>query len=142
MIRFHVSLFLLDLFHTACCCCLNFRTAPPLSLKRTWLDCLSLETVLFLLSQFIFFQKQHIFLTVTCLCVLKSSKFDCEINFRNFRQLMNNTYSLYLQARIFLSVARAVKSTRRKGTHKFVFILSRGEIWCFIAINPLNNLKF
>lgn len=51
-------------------------------------------------------------------------------------------YSLYLQARIFLSVARAVKSTRRKGIHKFVFFLSRGEIWCFIAINPLNNLKF
>lgn len=95
MIRFHVSLFLLVLFHTACCCCLNFRTAPPLSLKRTWLDCLSLETVLFLLSQFIFFQKQHIFLTVTCLCVLKSSKFDCEINFRNFRQLMCVILSIY-----------------------------------------------
>lgn len=139
MIRFHVSLFILDLFHTACCC-LNFRTAPPLSLKRTWLDCLSLETVFIFAFSVYFLPKTTFFLTVICLCVLKSSKFDCEINFRNFRQLMCD--SLYLQARLFLSVVRAVKSTRRKGTHKFVFSLSHGEIWCFIAINPLNNLKF
>lgn len=141
MIRFHVSLFLLDLFHTACCCCLNFRTAPPLSLKRTWLDCLSLETVLFLLSQFIFFQKQHIFSDCYLFVCIKKFEIWLRDQFSEFSSV-DVCYSLYLQARIFLSVARAVKSTRRKGTHKFVFILSRGEIWCFIAINPLNNLKF
>lgn len=75
--------------------------------------------------------------TLVCVCV-KSSKFDSEINFRNFRQLL--CVSLYLQARFFNSVARAVKCTRRKGTHKFVFahfLAVKSD-----AINPLNNLKF
>lgn len=110
MIRFHVSLFftrisraffsffknncLLRVFpasslHTACwcCCCLNFRTAP-LSLKRTWLDCLSRNSIYFVwLCGWRYWRYGG----------KKSSKLDCEINFRNFRRLVG----IYLQARFF-----------------------------------------
>lgn len=121
MIKFHVSLFILDLFHTACCC-LNFRTAPPLSLKRTWLDCLSLETVFIFAFSVYFLPKTTFFLTVICLCVLKSSKFDCEINFRNFRQLMCD--SLYLQARFF-SVWSELSKVHEEKEPTSLFSLSR-----------------
>lgn len=82
---------------------LNFRTAP-LPLKRTWLDCLSRNSIFFWHS------KNNVLLTVWCVCVClcglvallahkimclclqKSSKFDGEINFRNFRQLFVTIY--------------------------------------------------
>lgn len=145
MIRFHVSLsftrisrafflsstIVFESFpafssHTACwCCCLNFRTAP-LSLKRTWLDCLSRNSIYFV-----------------WLCGWRywrygEKKFETWLRdqFRNFRQLVG----IYLQARFFsvwpLELSKYTKKNNPPHCSLYLWNLM------FIAINPLNNLKF